>query len=158
MEHLACAVLSCVKLLLSAIKSERPHVLHPKASSNLFHYQTSNPAIFSISCVLDLCALLKSSSDICHSETRYLAIFALSTLKPCDKKPTTEKVKGEHSVLGPPCLYFSDLTTSRPPGDWVHQRKYSMLRPRPEGFSFASYKFLIQLATSLLATMIRKAS
>lgn len=46
MEHLVCAIHSCAKLLLSAIKSEHPYVLHPKASSNLFHYQISNQLLF----------------------------------------------------------------------------------------------------------------
>lgn len=40
------ASMSHVKIMLSDIKSEHLYVLHPKASSNLFHYQTSNHSFF----------------------------------------------------------------------------------------------------------------
>jgi len=91
-EHLACAVLSCVKPLLSAIKSEHPYTLHSKASSNLFHYQTSKQLFF------QSVTFLTSAHHffIRHrrSETRYFAIFALPTLKPQWQKAHYGKSQG----------------------------------------------------------------
>lgn len=56
---------------------------------------------------------------------------------------------GQHSVSGPPQLYFSDLTRSRPTGVWAHQWKFSLLWRTPDlrGLPL-HHKSLIQLALS----------
>lgn len=155
-EWLACAKLSYIKLLLSDIKSEPPWSSFQSLQQFVPLPKPQTGYFFSHLHFRPLCTRFSLATDIWKPGA--CTIFALLILKPNDKGPTMEKVQRKSSVLQPPCVYFSELSMSRPPGGWVHQGYIQCCAgSRPKGFSFTSDKFLIQLVNSLV-TEIRKAS